>query len=209
MRRFYLLTRDLHLYLGLFVSPFILLFAISVFFLVHGLPGAAGPVPPDAPRTVTGVHLPPGVATLQGRARVDALRPVLDTLGVEGEVDFIRHVARQHRLVIPVRVPGRETTVTLDYEEGTAVVSSRAQPVGDALVYLHKTPGPHNVDVRGNAVFMRVWRALADATAYLLMFITVSGIYLWTSLRAERRIGIALLVAGACSFFGLAYAVAR
>jgi hypothetical protein len=28
--------RDFHLYLGLFISPFILVFAISVFFLVHG-----------------------------------------------------------------------------------------------------------------------------------------------------------------------------
>ena len=35
MKRFYLITRDLHLYLGLFISPFVLLFAISVIFLVH------------------------------------------------------------------------------------------------------------------------------------------------------------------------------
>ena len=29
-KRFYLVTRDLHLYLGLFISPFVLVFAISV-----------------------------------------------------------------------------------------------------------------------------------------------------------------------------------
>ena len=34
-KRFYLITRDLHLYFGLFVSPFVLVFAFSVFFLVH------------------------------------------------------------------------------------------------------------------------------------------------------------------------------
>jgi hypothetical protein len=34
-RRFYRVTRDLHLYFGLFISPFILVFAVSVFFLVH------------------------------------------------------------------------------------------------------------------------------------------------------------------------------
>ena len=33
--RFYRLIRDLHLYFGLLISPFVLLFAISVFFLVH------------------------------------------------------------------------------------------------------------------------------------------------------------------------------
>ena len=35
MRRFYVVTKDLHLYFGLFISPFVLLFAVSVFFLVH------------------------------------------------------------------------------------------------------------------------------------------------------------------------------
>jgi hypothetical protein len=209
MRRFYLITRDLHLYFGLFISPFILLFAISVFFLVHGLPRRAGPAQPEVSRTVAGVLVPPGAASLQGRTRVDALRPVLDQLGVSGEVDFIRHVANEHRLVIPVRVPGRETTVNLDYERGTAIVSSHTQPFSEVLVYLHKTPGPHNVNVRGNALFMRVWRVVADATVYLFLFVTVSGIYLWVSLRAERRIGIALLFAGAFSFFGLVYVIAR
>lgn len=209
MRRFYLITRDLHLYFGLFLSPFILLFAISVFFLVHELPKRVGPAEPEVSRTVTGVQVPPGAASLQGRARLDALRPVLDQLGVSGEVDFIRHVASEHRVVIPVSVPGRMTTVNLDYERGTAVVTSHTQPFGDVLVYLHKTPGPHNVNLRGNARFMRVWRVVADATVYLFLFVTVSGIYLWVSLRAERRIGIALLVAGACSFFGLVYVIAR
>ena len=33
--RFYLIIRDLHLYAGLFISPFVLVFAISVFYLVH------------------------------------------------------------------------------------------------------------------------------------------------------------------------------
>jgi hypothetical protein len=209
MRRFYLITRDLHLYFGLFISPFILLFAISVFFLVHGLPTRVGPAPPDVSRTVTGIQVPAGAASLQGRARVDALRPVLDQLGVSGEVDFIRHVANEHRVVIPVSVPGRITTVNLDYERGTAVVTSHAQPFAEALMYLHKTPGPHNVSLRGNAPFMRVWRVVADATVYLFLFITISGIYLWVSLRAERRIGLALLFAGACSFFGLVYVIVR
>jgi len=43
MKRFYAVTRDLNLHFGLFVSPFMLVFAISVFFLVHarrsGFPG--------------------------------------------------------------------------------------------------------------------------------------------------------------------------
>ena len=208
MRRFYLITRDLHLYFGLFISPFVLVFSLSVFWLVHGLP-QRNAAAPDASRSVSGLTVPAGVERLQGRARVDALRPVLDQLGVGGEVDFIRHVASEHRLVIPVRVPGRETMVSLDYELGTAIVTSRHQSIGDVFVYLHKTPGPHNVDLRGNSRFMRVWRIVADATVYLFLFITMSGIYLWVALRAERRIGLTLMLAGACSFFAVVYLVVR
>jgi hypothetical protein len=145
---------------------------------------------------------------MQGRARVDALRPVLDQLAIGGEIDFVRHIAAEHRLVIPVKLPGRDTVVSLDYDQRTATITSGRHSLGDALVYLHKMPGPHNADVRGNSRLIRGWRILADATAYSLLFITLSGIYLWVALRAERRIGLALMLAGAATFGGLVYAVA-
>ena len=202
MRRLYLVTRDLHLYIGLFLSPFVLVFAVSVVYLVHGLAPRPSPGPSDPSRTVA------NIAGLQGRARVDALRPVLEQLDVQGEVDFVRHIASEHRLIVPVRLPGRDTVVTIDYEQRTANVSSRNHPMHEAFVYLHKMPGPHNADVRGNSWLIRAWRILADATAYLLLFITISGIYLWVALRAERRVGVILLLAGAITFWGLVYAVA-
>lgn len=208
MRRFYLVTRDLHLYCGLFLSPFVLVFSVSVFYLAHGLALRPAPGVSDATRTVTDVSVPPGLAGLQGRARVAALRPVLDQLGVRGEIDFVRHVASEHRLIVPVRLPDSDTTVTLDYDQRTATVTTRGQSLGDALVYLHKMPGPHNVDVRGNTHLIRAWRILADGTAYVLLFITISGIYLWFALRAERRVGLALIAGGAVTFGGLVYVIA-
>ena len=54
---------------------------------------------------------------------------------------------------------------------------------------------------------MRAWRVLADATVYLFLFITLSGIYLWVALRAERRVGLVLILAGAGTFGGLVYAI--
>jgi hypothetical protein len=208
MRRLYLVTRDLHLYCGLFLSPFVLVFSVSVFCLVHGLAQRPAPGASDTSRTAANLRVPPDVARLQGRARVDALRPVLEQLDVRGEVDFVRHVASEHRLIVPVRLPDRDTIVSLDYDKRTATVTSRNQSLGDALVYLHKMPGPHNVDVRGNSRIMRLWRVLADATVYLLLFITLSGIYLWTALRAERRVGLVLILAGAVTFWGLVYVIA-
>jgi hypothetical protein len=54
---------------------------------------------------------------------------------------------------------------------------------------------------------MKVWRGFADATVYLTLFISISGIYLWYMLRAERKVGLLLLLAGTLTFFGIAYAV--
>ena len=79
MRRFYLITRDLHLYIGLFLSPFVLLFAVSVFYLVHGLANRPAPGASDQSRTVE-IALSADIARLEGRARVDALRPLLEQL---------------------------------------------------------------------------------------------------------------------------------
>lgn len=208
MRRLYLITRDLHLYLGLFLSPFILAFSFSVFYLAHGLAYRPAPDASGGPQTVAKVDIPPEITRLQGRARVDALRPVLDQLGVRGEIDFVRHVAAERRLVIPVRLPDRDTVVSVDYGQGTATVATRRHSIGDALVYLHKMPGPHNAETRGNSGFVRAWRILADTTVYVLLFITLSGIYLWVALRAERRVGLTLLFAGAATFAGLVYAIA-
>ena len=102
MRRFYLITRDLHLYVGLFLSPFVLVFSVSVFYLVHGFAQRPAPDQATSSRTVNDLVVPPGLAGMQGRTRVDALRSVLDQVGVSGEIDFVRHVPSEHRLIVPV-----------------------------------------------------------------------------------------------------------
>ena len=208
MKRLYVLTRGLHLYLGLFISPFILLFALSVPLLVH--PGMM-PISPrwETSRVVTNLPLPATLEDLKGREQLDAVRKVLDQLGVHGEIGFIRRIAKEHRLVLPVTLPGHETTVDLNLATGSATVSEHTTGAADAIVYLHKMPGPHNVNLRGNSLYIGIWRWLADATVYLLLFLTLSGVYLWTVLKAERRVGLALIAAGALSFGGLVYAVVR
>jgi hypothetical protein len=198
---FYIVTRDLHLYVGLFISPFVLVFAISVFFLVHAwVPGAGGETNTT---TVSGLKLPHNLEQLSGREPIAALHTTLDQIGVTGEVGFIQHVPKENRLIIPVTVPGRETTVDIDLQARNAQVTRRQTGIWDALVVLHKSPGPHLAGIRMNWYLMRVWRWLADATAYLLFFISISGIYLWAVLRAERRIGLVLVAVGAVSFFGI------
>jgi hypothetical protein len=206
--RFYRVVRDLHLYAGLFVSPYVVVFAASVFFLVHAwLP------PPSGKRTearvASNLSLPPNLEQLSGRARIDALRPVLEAAQVAGEVGWIQYLPGERRMIVPVSVPGRNTTVSIDIGERRATVEDKVTGLADAVVLLHKSPGPHLVGLRMNWIYMRIWRWLADGTVYLLLFITVSGVYLWWALRPARKAGLGLLSAGAISFIGLLYALIR
>ncbi len=203
-RRLYRVTRDLHLYSGLFISPFILVFAVSVFFLVHRLPPSNSP---GAQSTLSNLSLPPDLENLSGRPLVDRLIPVLKNNGIEGEFGWVQHYPKEHRFVIPITAPGRTTTVTLDVNKREASIERRVTGLADALIVLHMAPGPHMPGIRKNWVYMLAWSWFADATVYLTLFITISGIYLWYVLRSERKVGLALLLAGGASFFGMVYAL--
>jgi uncharacterized iron-regulated membrane protein len=138
-KRFYTVTRDLHLYLGLFISPFVLVFSVTVFFFVHAV------VPKFAHETTqtrlaTAVSLPPDLAKLSGRPLIDALKTTLSSINVPGEIGFIRHVVGDDTLVIPVSVPGRATTVTIRIAMREATIVTRETGLADALMTLHKTP---------------------------------------------------------------------
>ena len=198
--------RDLHLYFGLFISPFVLLFAASVFYLNHGklLPGA------EAPAVVyRDLNVPDGFDQIKGREAVERAKAILPQVNVAGEIGFLRYVAKDRRLFFPVSKAGSEATVDVDLDARTATVTRRSMDLWESLSYLHKMPGPHNVALRGNWIGTKIWRVLADATIYLLLFISLSGVYLWWAIKAERKIGLALLATGACTFFGLIYALVR
>jgi hypothetical protein len=89
-----------------------------------------------------------------------------------------------------------------------AVISQRPTGLLESVAYLHKMPGPHNADLRGNWFWIRLWRWLADWTVYALLFISASGLYLWFAIKAERRMGLAVLAAGAVCFAAYVYVLA-
>ncbi|MDB6038382.1 MAG: hypothetical protein JWM99_2223, partial [Verrucomicrobiales bacterium] len=111
--KFYRIIRDLHLYLGLFISPFVILFSVTVFFFVHsGVPKLTAESANT--RTVSGVSLPPGLEKLSNRPLVDLLKPILKQLNVPGEIGFVSNLVKDEKMIIPVSIPGRVTTVTIN-----------------------------------------------------------------------------------------------
>jgi hypothetical protein len=200
-RRIHGWTRDLHLYAGLFLSPFILIFAVSTLVLNHpGKGGAAAE--PGAPWTQPVTFDPNAPGTL-GQAR-----NILGQLRLTGEIDNVQHNKKAGKLTIPVSKPGELTTVSVDLPSGVATVQRKVEGMAAALVYLHKRPGPHLVMFRGNWIYMAAWSRLADATVYGTFFLTASGLYLWWFFKAERRLGWVLLAAGFLTVCGLVTTIA-
>jgi hypothetical protein len=199
MRNFNYWTRTLHLYLGLFLSPFILIFALSVFVIAHAAMPWGGP---QAPLEVQKrAFTAPDIADNLAFAKAVQRR-----LGIPGEIDYVGR--KDNSITIPIRQPGVTRTVRLDTAAHTAAIETRKTGIWDGLVYLHKKPGPHNVALQKNSWPMQVWAVLADATIYLLLFATASGLYLWLLLRSERKAGLAFLGLGALSFMAAVLAVA-
>ena len=191
----YRLIRDMHLYAGLFVSPFVVIFAISVLSLNHSwVPGGESPGTSRPARSL--------VITPAGND-LDLAGSIQRQLGIDGEIDFIRTNEAEGSISFPITAPGYRATIQTDLRTGATQVEEERTGIVSAMNYLHKMPGPHNVAVRGNWIGTRAWKWFADATVYLLLFLTASGIYLWAVLKRERKVGLLLMGAGAATFFAL------
>ena len=192
----------MHLYVGLFISPFILVFSVSLFFLNHAWSPDPRPVE-GAGEVHAKITIPNGFASTAGREQIKIAKPILSELGVAGEVERISRLPKKKLWKIGVMTPGRQAAIYVDAETGRATVERTTTGLWDAIIYLHKSPGPHNVALRGNWVFTRIWAFLVDSVTLLLLFISISGVYLWAVIKSERRVGWLLLGAVLVSFVGL------
>jgi hypothetical protein len=107
----------------LFISPFILLFAVSVFYLNHGKL-IAGDEPPA--ETYRDLSLPDGFDRLKGREAVDRAAAILPQVGVSGEIGYLRYVARDRHVIFPVSKAGAEAAIDVDLDARTATVKRRS-----------------------------------------------------------------------------------
>ncbi len=194
----YLWIRELHLYFGMFISPFILVFAISAILFNHTWKPWGAPSDAKVQKMSMSIEIPKDVKG--GVEGIEQAKQIMRQVGVSGEINFIRHLPQENRLVIPVMKPGQNITINVDLKSQTAEIERRRTDIWDALFYLHKSPGQHNANIRGNWFYTRLWSWLADTVVYLILFISVSGIYMWTVMKAKRKIGLLLLGAGCLSF---------
>lgn len=191
-KRFYHWNRQLHLYLGIAVSPFLLVFAVSTILLNHGVT----PSPIEEKSTVP-IQIENG---MEGGALVES---VLNQLQLTGEV-VGRGQVRNGRTMVRVAKPGNVKIITVDIEKREAVVLERSFGLMDTMRYLHLNPGPHKSP---SWIFSKMWGWVADSTVYITLFLTLTGIYMWAVLKSERKAGLIALGSGAFAFVAILYSL--
>jgi hypothetical protein len=170
--------RNLHLLIGLLVTPFVLVYGISAIGMSHPtwLPKAHS-------TTERVVAVDPGeknprtmAEALQRREELrGALRSLRDD---DGLVTF--RVVR----------PGATYDIEVDRTAGTAAIRSRVSNFIGFLDRVHRIAGWHDHLPSGLLAFTLLGVSVA------LLFLGASGVYLWYVLIAERRAGWIALVVG-------------
>jgi hypothetical protein len=200
MKIFYQLIRTLHIYFGLFISPFILIFSISVLVFNHiGFLNKINPVK-SLPVIKTKLDNIPYDTT-------DLLtaKGIIRKLDLKGEIDFI--IKNDDQISFPVNKPGLKTRVEVNTHTDSVVITRQMEGSMRAMNYLHIMPGQHNAKIRGNSLFLKIWRLMADAVVYFLLFLILSGIILWYSLEIERNKGFYAIILGILFFIGLIFLI--
>ena len=126
---------------------------------------------------------------------------IIKKLGIKGEIDYVSQ--NDNQISFPVILPGLTTKIKINKQTKEVLITRKEEGSLRATNFLHKMPGPHNVKLRGNSLFMQNWKIVADLVVYILLFLSASGIFLWYFLKAERKLGWVAIIFGAISFTGL------
>jgi hypothetical protein len=193
---------NLHILSGLFISPFILIYGFGVLtFNNEGLLNRLAPVK-RLPEIKTKLDSIP-----YGKTDLATAKAVCKKLDIVGEVDFISKW--KGHLSFPVNKPGLRTTININTSNDSVSVSRELMGSLRAMSYLHQMPGPHNENVRGNSIFLKFWRVLTNAVAYLLLFLTTSGVFLWLILKSERKMGLLVIILGSVTITCLIFLILK
>jgi len=183
------LVRRAHLYTGLFLLPWIIMFGVSTIPINHESPGAEawtriGEHPFDAPIPEQAENLRP------------LGRQMMTAAGLEGGYWVYRVNPRQ----VQAGHPDFLSPVRLNYfaQDKRLVVERRPFSWRPFLSGMHTRGG---YDMGG--FWDSVWAVFVDLVCVGLLLWMATGIYMWWGLRSTRLWGWAALAAGALCFAGI------
>ena len=122
-------------------------------------------------------------------------------MNISGEIAGVFRDSIQ--IYIPVTKPGHRVSIRADLVVGLAYIHSEKTNIWKKLIWLHKMPGPHNANIRGNWIYTKIWKSLVDISVIFLLFSSITGITLWYYFKSERTIGLIALLIGFLSIASL------
>jgi hypothetical protein len=173
-------ARTLHVYLTLFGFMLLLFFAVTGFMLNH-----EDWFSPSEP-----------VSTFaEGKIPTNLLGDKTDQLGVverlrkdfaaRGEVDSFEDKEGDESIRVVFKAPGHFVEAVIQRETGETKVEHQSRGFSGLILDLHrgKTSGP-------------AWSFVIDAISILFVVVGITGLILWSSLRARAQHGFAVLMLG-------------
>lgn len=184
------LLRRTHMYLALFLAPWVLMYAVSTATMNHRkwFEGHYGEGP--APyRTLferkMEVVLPEGAAKAQGAV-------LLASLGLEGAFTAQRRgevlVVQRQQMASPLRV-------SFDAASSMVKVEEQEFRANGWLERMHRRRG-----YQQQFAADLIWAVLVDTTIAAMLFWALSGLWMWWEMKATRALGGLALAAGAALF---------
>jgi hypothetical protein len=194
-----LLLRRIHLYLALFLSPWILMYTVSTFVMNHREsfrgPGPAPPPKFELERETTYQGIMPDGATPQQIAL-----QLMASLDMEGAYAIARS-ASPDKIVINRQHPVSPRRITYSVTDRKVTIEKMVFSGTSFLERMHRRRG-----FQHNFFLEDLWAASVDLTILGLFLLALSGLWMWWELKVTRGPGALALGAGV-ALFGLFLAV--
>jgi hypothetical protein len=188
------LVRRTHMYLALFLAPWILGYAVSTVAMNHQWTGGPPSFIPEREQAYA-TRFAPGTPPLEMGRQILADLGLEGAYGVQGSAEAGRLVINRQDLVTPRRI------VFTPADQRLVVERAEFQS-GGLLNRFHRRRGyqqPYAAD--------RLMAASVDAVIVAMVFWGLSGLWMWWEMRATRWWGLASMAAGLALFGGLVFAI--
>lgn len=174
----YTLLRKIHLYAGLAILTFVIMYFVTGYFMIHH-----EWFPKPAPAKTTRTERLSYASTQEAAGFSDYLQ---ETFGLRGKP------AQQRRLkdgswVFRYSRPGTFHEAVVVPAGDTVRITTRNENAIDTMVSFHRLHG------YGGGTLYSMWTFLHDLAAFSLILFSVTGVYLWYKLTKRRLLGWILL----------------
>lgn len=190
-----LLLRRIHLYLALFLTPWILMYAASTFVMNHR-PLFHGPPPQPPPKFEVERELVYPGDMPEGATPKQVALQLLATLNLDG-AHSVQRPGTAGAVVVNRQDPVSPRRITYNPADKRVVVEKMVFSGAGFLERMHRRRG-----FQQDYVLEDLWAASVDVTIVGLFCLALSGLWMWWELRVTRKWGALALGAG-FALFGL------